>query len=192
MFFSRILGHRCRTALIFAAALSFALGASTSAHAQAAGKPKTPPPPTPVNPAPPPSTTPESATNSLRAWEGLNVEAVDFVGVDRIRLEPLPAELPVQAGKPLIADDVRQSLRRLYATGLYRGIEVEGTRNGNQVTIIFKGTATLFSGAHYGGGSEERPARQPASTRDATESRHAIQRCKAYPGQRGSQGDASR
>jgi len=99
-----------------------------------------------VNPAPPPSTTPESATNSLRAWEGLNVQAVDFVGVDRIRLEPLPAELPVQAGKPLNADDVRQSLRRLYATGLYRGIEVEGTRNGNQVTIIFKGTATLFLG----------------------------------------------
>lgn len=146
MFFSRILGHRCRTALFSAAAFSFALGASTSAHAQAAGKPKTPPPPTPVNPAPPPSTTPESATNSLRAWEGLNVQAVDFVGVDRIRLEPLPAELPVQAGKPLNADDVRQSLRRLYATGLYRGIEVEGTRNGNQVTIIFKGTATLFLG----------------------------------------------
>jgi len=99
-----------------------------------------------VNPAPPLSTTPESATNSLRAWEGLNVEAVDFTGVDRIRLEPLPAELPVQAGKPLQSDDVRQSLRRLYATGLYRGIEVEGIRNGNQLTIIFHGTATLFLG----------------------------------------------
>ena len=76
----------------------------------------------------------------------MNVEAVDFNGVDRIRLEPLPAELPVQAGKPFIADDVRQSLRRLYATGLYRGIEVEGTRHGNQVTIIFKGTQRCFLG----------------------------------------------
>ena len=89
---------------------------------------------------------PEAATNSLRAWEGLNVEAVDFDGVDRLRLEPLPAQLPLQAGKALTSDDVRQSLRRLFATGLYRGIEVEGIRHGNQVTIIFKGTPTLFLG----------------------------------------------
>ncbi len=146
MGFSRMLGHRCRTALFLAAALSFALGAPTLAHAQAAAKPKAPPPVTPSNTAPPPSATPGSATNSLRAWEGLNVEAVEFEGVDRIRLEPLPEALPVQAGKALNADDVRQSLRRLYATGLYRGIEVEGTRHGDQVTIIFKGAQALFFG----------------------------------------------
>jgi outer membrane protein assembly factor BamA len=82
----------------------------------------------------------------LQAWEGLYVEAVNFEGVDRLRLEPLPAELPLQAGKPLTSQDVRQSLRRLFATGLYKGIEVEGIRHGSQVTIIFKGAPTLFLG----------------------------------------------
>jgi len=116
-------------------------------HAQVA-QPKTPPPPAtkPPNTAPPPSSVPEAATNSLRAWKGLNVEAVNFEGVDRLRLEPLPAELPLQAGCPLTSENVRQSLRRLYATGLYKGIEVAGIRSGDQVTIIFKGTGTLFLG----------------------------------------------
>jgi len=104
------------------------------------------PPPTPPSPAAPPSTVPQAATNSLHAWEGLNVQAVEFEGVDRLRLEPLPAQLPLQAGHPLKADDVRESLRRLFATGLYRGIEVEGVRQGDSVTIIFKGAATLFLG----------------------------------------------
>ena len=72
--------------------------------------------------------------------------SINFEGVDRLSLEPLPAQLPVQPGKPLNSEDVRQSLRDLYATGLYRGIEVEGIRNGDQVTIIFKGTPTLFLG----------------------------------------------
>ncbi|HEX3470036.1 MAG TPA: POTRA domain-containing protein [Silvibacterium sp.] len=142
---SLILGHRCRAALFFAAALSFALAAATLAGAQA--KPQIPPPSvTPVNPEPPASTTPGSATDSLRAWEGLMVEGVDFEGVDRIRLEPLPATLPLQPGRPLNSDDVRQSLRLLYSTGLYRGIEVEGTRHNGRVTIIFKGTQALFFG----------------------------------------------
>ncbi len=72
--------------------------------------------------------------------------SINFEGVDRLSLEPLPAQLPVQPGKPLNSEDVRQSLRDLFATGLYRGIEVEGIRNGDQVTIIFKGTPTLFLG----------------------------------------------
>ncbi len=74
------------------------------------------------------------------------VEAVQFEGVGASRLAPLPAELPVQVGKPLHSEDVRESLRQLYATGLYRGITVEGTRQGDRVTIIFKGTQTFFLG----------------------------------------------
>jgi outer membrane protein insertion porin family len=105
-----------------------------------------PAPDKPANAAAPPSTNPQAATNGLRAWEGLNVQAVEFEGVDRLRLEPLPAQLPLQAGHSLKSQDVRESLRRLFATGLYRGIEVEGVRQGDGVTIIFKGSATLFLG----------------------------------------------
>ncbi|MGB7190817.1 MAG: POTRA domain-containing protein [Acidobacteriaceae bacterium] len=95
---------------------------------------------------PPPTAMPEAATESLRAWEGLQVEAVEFEGVDRARLEPLPQSLALQPHKPLRAEDVRQSLRRLYATGLYKGIAVEGKQNGNQVMIRFQGTPQQFLG----------------------------------------------
>jgi outer membrane protein insertion porin family len=141
----RIPGHRRRTAFFFAAALSLAPGAAVPARSQA-GNPQSTQPAVPASPAAPLSVTPGSTTSNLRAWEGLNVEAVNFEGVDRLRLEPLPAQLPVQPGKPLNAQDVRLSLRRLFATGLYRGIEVEGIRHGDQVTIVFKGTQTLFLG----------------------------------------------
>jgi outer membrane protein insertion porin family len=88
----------------------------------------------------------QATTENLRAWIGLQVEAVDFKGVDRARLDPLPGMLSVQPDKPLSAEDVRQSLRRLFETGLYKGIDVEGTRNGDKVTIIFNGTPALFLG----------------------------------------------
>ena len=87
-----------------------------------------------------------AATANLRAWVGLQIEAVDFIGVDRSRLDPLPSTLSLQPDKPLRAEDVRQSLRRLFETGLYKGIDVEGTRNGDKVTIIFNGTPALFLG----------------------------------------------
>jgi outer membrane protein insertion porin family len=87
-----------------------------------------------------------ATTDSLRAWAGLQVEAVKFQGVDRSRLDPLPDRLPLQANKALSAEDVRQSLRRLYETGLYKGIEVQGIRDGDKVTIIFSGTPALFLG----------------------------------------------
>ena len=41
---------------------------------------------------------------------------------------------------------MRESLRSLYATGLYQTIEVAGVRAGNDVSIIFSGTPRLFVG----------------------------------------------
>jgi outer membrane protein insertion porin family len=94
----------------------------------------------------PVDTSSHAATNSLRAWEGLEVEAVEFAGVDRSRIEPLPEMLALQPGRALRAEDIRESLRRLYATGLYSGISAEGQRHGNAVTILFRGTAQFFIG----------------------------------------------
>lgn len=91
-------------------------------------------------------TTPEAASRSLRAWEGLKISAVEFIGVDRLRLVPLPSKLPVQPGRPLSAAAVRQSLRELYATGLYQGILVEGERDGDTVILRFSGQPQYFLG----------------------------------------------
>ncbi|MFT4111493.1 POTRA domain-containing protein [Silvibacterium sp.] len=87
-----------------------------------------------------------AATESIEAWVGLQVDAVAFEGIDQPRLEPLPEMLPLQVGHPLAAADVRQSLRRLYQTGLYKTIEVAGVRTGDHVRIIFRGTPTFFIG----------------------------------------------
>jgi outer membrane protein assembly factor BamA len=86
------------------------------------------------------------ATDSLRNWEGLQIDAVRFEGVDQARLEPLPELLALQPHRALRAEDLRESLRRLYATGLYQEILVEGERHGDTVTIVFRGKPQFFLG----------------------------------------------
>ena len=95
---------------------------------------------------PPPSATSETATGNLRAWEGLQIEAVEFEGVSSERLGPMVQQLPAQPHKPLHAEDIRQSLRTLFATGLYQSIAVEGERRGNSVVIRFNGEPQYFLG----------------------------------------------
>ena len=87
-----------------------------------------------------------AGTENLRAWRGLKVSAVQFDGVPAERLAPLPAQLDLQPGQPLDPAKVRSSLRRLYATGLYKTVDIEGTRHGDSVTLIFHGEPQLFIG----------------------------------------------
>ncbi len=89
---------------------------------------------------------PQAQVPGLRAWEGLKVAAIQFRGVDTAVLDPLPARLALQPQMPLNAEKLRDSLRRLYATGLYQTITVEGTRSGDAVTVIFTGEARVFIG----------------------------------------------
>src|SRR5215813_1786643 len=83
---------------------------------------------------------------SLRDWAGLQVEAIEFKGISAERLAPLPDQLKLQPHQPLDTIKVRDSLRRLYETGLYKTIVLEGVRHGNAVTIIFTGVPNLFIG----------------------------------------------
>ncbi len=89
----------------------------------------------------PPGTTPVMAQ-----WAGLEVSAIEFKGVSLDRLAPLPSQLPQQPHTSLDAQNVCESLRRLFATGLYKSIVVEGVRHGQQVTLIFSGEPTTFLG----------------------------------------------
>ena len=83
---------------------------------------------------------------SLRAWEGKLVLRIDFAGVSASRMAPLPEQLAQQVGAPLRAVNVSQSLRRLYATGLYDTISVEGTLEGAGVALTFRGMPRIFIG----------------------------------------------
>ncbi len=89
---------------------------------------------------------PVPASQDMDGWAGLPVVDIRFEGVDRATLDPLPERMEQQPNAPLDPVKVRASLRRLFATGLYRTIAVEGQRQGNGVVLIFTGTPTLFLG----------------------------------------------
>jgi len=89
----------------------------------------------------------EASKGGLDLWEGKQVLRIEFEGVSALRLAPLPAELAQQAGSPLKGENVRQSLRRLYATGLYDTISADGSLEGDGVVLVFRGKARLFIGS---------------------------------------------
>jgi outer membrane protein insertion porin family len=91
----------------------------------------------------------------LRQWSGLTVRSISFAGVAADRLDPLPGHLAQLVDKPLNPEDLRESLRQLYSTGLYETIRVEGTEirgspnqpsNTAVVDLVFRGSPRVFIG----------------------------------------------
>ncbi len=82
----------------------------------------------------------------LANWVGLTVERITFTGVSAAQLAPLPERLAQKAGRPLSGEELSESLRQLYATGLYAALEAEGVRSGSGVELIFAGTPQPFLG----------------------------------------------
>ncbi len=71
---------------------------------------------------------------------------ISFEGVPADRLAPLPDHLAQAEGAPLTAEDLKRSLRQLFATGLYDTVEVEGSRATDGVELVFLGTPRTFIG----------------------------------------------
>jgi outer membrane protein assembly complex protein YaeT len=94
----------------------------------------------------PKQTPAESQPGVLDRWQGLPVRRISFAGVAASRLDPLPGELAQVEGAPLNYDNVRKSLRQLFATGLYETIDVAASRLDDGVAIIFEGTPRIFIG----------------------------------------------
>ena len=81
-------------------------------------------------------------------WQmkGVRVEKIEFEGVTFDVADTLPNELQQKIGEPLDPQEVRQSLRRLFASGRYRDIQVRGIRQGDTITLIFGGTPRYYVG----------------------------------------------
>ncbi len=60
--------------------------------------------------------------------------------------ETLPKQLAQKAGEPLDPEKVRESTRRLFASGRYRDMSVRGVRHGDSVTLIFAGVPRYYVG----------------------------------------------
>ena len=92
------------------------------------------------------ATTAARATASLATWKGLRVDAVEFEGVKFAAGDPLPGLLAQKAGKALEPAKVTASVRRLFASGRYRDIRVEGVREGAGMRLIYVGVPRYFVG----------------------------------------------
>ena len=86
------------------------------------------------------------ATASLAAWKGLRVDEVEFEGVKFGANDPLPGMLAQQAGEVLDPAKVTASVRRLFASGRYRNIRVEGEREGTGMRLYYVGVPRYFVG----------------------------------------------
>ena len=84
--------------------------------------------------------------DTLSQWEDLPVRSISFVGVQAGPLGSLTTRLAQSQGKPLSRDAVQESLRQLFATGLYDTLTVEGLREKDGVNLIFRGTPRRFIG----------------------------------------------
>jgi outer membrane protein assembly factor BamA len=82
----------------------------------------------------------------LTKWQGLPVREISFEGVSEERLKPLPDHLPQAVGAPLNRETVADSLRQLYATGLFDTVEANVTRLDDGVKLVFRGTPREFIG----------------------------------------------
>jgi outer membrane protein assembly complex protein YaeT len=83
----------------------------------------------------------------VQQWVGLRVRSVSFEGIPEVRLRPLDEELRQVAGKTLTEEWLKNGLRRLYASGLYDSVEAQGRREGNEISLVFRGEPRLFIGA---------------------------------------------
>lgn len=105
----------------------------------------TPPAPAATAPADDASTV-SPLTTTIWEFKGLHVDKIEFQGVTFDPGDTLSTEIAQKAGDPLDPQKVRQSLRRLFASGRYRDIDVRGVRQGDTVTLIFAGTPRYYVG----------------------------------------------
>jgi outer membrane protein insertion porin family len=83
---------------------------------------------------------------SIWQWRGLRVDAVEFEGVTFDKGDALLLELAQKVGQPLDPDKVRESTKRLFASGRYRDLSVRGLQEKGGVRLIFVGTAQYYVG----------------------------------------------
>jgi outer membrane protein assembly complex protein YaeT len=147
IFWTRPAAIRC--GILLATALVFSLAAASVGWSQIDRQSTTESSRSQASPAtalPAPDSHPQALADSLTAWRGLPVLRISIEGVAADRLSPLAGHLAQAEGAPLDPEDMRRSLRQLYATGLFDTIEVAGTRLPDGISLVFKGTPRTFIG----------------------------------------------
>lgn len=88
-----------------------------------------------------------SPQSPIAGYEGLNVTSVELPGVSERDRNHLMELIPQKPGKPLSRDQVRDSIRALYATGRFADIQAEVTPASDGVRLTFTTSPNFFVGA---------------------------------------------
>ena len=92
---------------------------------------------------------PESPTYDLSAlsrYEGRVVRQIDFRGIAGTDTNMLRGLLPIRENEPLTREEVQQSLRTLYATGLFATLEVQADTVSDGIALTYVGKENHFNG----------------------------------------------
>jgi outer membrane protein insertion porin family len=125
---------------------------AANSHQQNSAPPTSPqqspsqPNPSPQNPAPP-APQREEQTSTITRYEGKVVGTIQLPGVAPRDWAHLLQLLPQKQGEPLDRNQVRDSIRALYATGRFADIQAEIVPSGDGVTLTFTTSANFFVGA---------------------------------------------
>jgi outer membrane protein insertion porin family len=86
-----------------------------------------------------------SALSSMSAYAGRTVKSIELPGAPDA--DHLLKMLPQKTGQPLDRDQVRESIRVLFATGRFADIQAEATPSGPDVLLTFTTSLNFFVGA---------------------------------------------
>jgi len=103
----------------------------------------------------PQTSQPSSSLASMSAYAGRTVQSIELPGVSDY--EHLLQMLPQKSGQPLDRDQVRESIRVLFATGRFADIQAEVTPTGPDVELTFTTSLNFFVGAVDVEGAPNRP-----------------------------------
>jgi outer membrane protein assembly complex protein YaeT len=108
--------------------------------------PPTPPSATSDSVAPASEPAPSYDLGALSRYEGRAVEQIDFRGIEGANPDMLRSLIPVRIGEPLRREELQQSLRTLYATGRFAGLDVEAAPWGSGVQLTYVARENYFNG----------------------------------------------
>src|SRR5690242_19511315 len=81
------------------------------------------------------------------AYEGKPIASVRYEPPTQpVTRADLTRLVPFQPGAPLRIEEVREAIKRLYSTGAYSNIEVEGVPEGNGVVLVIRTNEQFFVG----------------------------------------------
>jgi len=85
-----------------------------------------------------------SALDAISAYAGRNIRSIELPGVPDS--DHLLQMIPQKSGQPLDRDQVRESIRVLFATGRFADIQAEVTPSGSDVRLTFTSVFNFFVG----------------------------------------------